>query len=451
MPDVPTRADRFAIGDWSVRDGALVFGFDCDRYGRFEERVWFPGAPVPDRPNPALRRLVTLLHVALGVSAYKAAAARTLALPPLAPAGRAMAERLYTGGLAEFFVRAGLGYPPGTAFEGAAPAPTGDAPPPAVSPVTPGTALVAFGGGKDSYVARAVALAAGDDVTLCSVVMSDAVAGAIAATAPEPVTMLRRALDPKLLAIRDGFGGHVPITAINALVLALYARLTGRTRVVFANERSADEPTMAVDGVVANHQDSKSSGFEALLAAAVAEADPGAPVPFSALRAYAEVWIARAFAGLKDTDAAPLPRFTSCNRNFRLAGDADRRWCGACAKCAFTSLLLSPHLTEAEHLEAFGARFLDAPALQPFFAQLAGLTAHKPWDCVGTIAECRATLWRLGRHSVWADSLAVRTLLPRVMAVTDEAALAATWADGLRPHPAPLTPRAYVEAAATWG
>ena len=438
-----TRAERFAFPPWRIEGGALVFPFQCSRYGAFEERVWFPGRPLPDSLSPGLARLASLLHAALGVSTYKAAAARIVDLPDLGPAGRAMAERLYTHGLAEFFVRAGLPYPPGTRFEGGTLAPCGDAPAPGE-----GGALVAFGGGKDSYVARAIARAAGDEPELCSVVMSGAVERAIRATAPGPVTFLWRSLDPKLLALEGAFNGHVPITAINALVLTICARLSGKARVVFANERSADEPTMEAGGVTANHQDSKSSAFEALLADSVAEADPGAPVPFSTLRPYSEIWIARAFAGLKGTPDAPLPRFTSCNRNFRLAGDADKRWCGACAKCAFTSLILSPHLTEAEHLRAFGDRFLDRPALQPFFAQLAGLAANKPWDCVGTIDECRATLRRLAESGPWAESTAVRALLPRVRAETSDAALAQAWAKGLRAHDAPLVPEAYRAAAA---
>ena len=441
MNETHARGALFAFPEWRREGDRIVFAFECSRYGRFEEWVALPTGTAP--LTPATGRLVTLLHVALGVSTYKAAAARRIAFPPLGPAGRAMAERLYTEGLAEFFVRAGLPYPPDTVFEhqDASPTMTDDRTP------ADGPVLVAFGGGKDSYVARAIAREAGDEVRLASVVMSDAVRDAIQATAPEPVTIIRRGLDPKLLSLDGGLGGHVPITAINALILTLHGKLTGAARVVFANERSADEPTMEANGVAANHQDSKSSGFERLLTAAVAEAEPGAPVPFSALRAYAEGWIARAFAGLKDTDADPLPRFTSCNRNFRLAGDAQARWCGACAKCAFTSLMLSPYLTEAEHIRAFGGLFLDEPALQPFFAELLGLTDAKPWDCVGTIAEARATLWRLSRGGPWSDSETVRSLLPRVLAVQDEASLAEAWAEALRPHPAPLVPDAYKEAA----
>ena len=436
------RGELFAFPGWRREGDRLVFSFDCSRYGPFEEWVDLPEGTGP--LSPATGRLVTLLHVALGVSTYKAAAARRVAFPPMGPAGRAMAERLYTEGLAEFFVRAGLPYPPGTVFEHQ------DAPPMTSHDAASarGPALVAFGGGKDSYVARAIAQEAGDEVELAAVVMSDAVEAAIRATAPAHVAIVRRGLDPRLLSLKGAFNGHVPITAINALVLALHGKLTGAARVVFANERSADEPTMEAGGIVANHQDSKSSGFERLLAAAVAEADPGAPIPFSALRAYAEGWIARAFAGLKNTDAGPLPRFTSCNRNFRLAGDARARWCGACAKCAFTSLMLSPYLDEAEHVRAFGGRFLDEPALQPFFEALIGLTDTKPWDCVGTIAEARATLWRLSQGGPWADSEAVRALLPRVLAVEDEASLADAWDEALRPHEAPLVPDAYREAAA---
>lgn len=442
MSTQQTRSERFAFPGWRAEGDTLVFAFDCARYGLFEERVILPGE-VGAASSDALG-LIDLIYVALGVSTYKAAAARRIVFPPLGPAGQAMARRLYTHGLAEFFVRADLTYPPHTEFvfaDAARQRSVADSAP-------PHTAIVAFGGGKDSYVARAIAQEAGDDVTLASVIMSDAVAAAIQATAPSAVDFVRRTLDPKLLSLTDAFNGHVPITAINALILTLRGRMSGAGAVVFANERSADEPTMDVGGIVANHQDSKSSVFERLLAAAVAEADPGAPIPFSALRAYSELWIARAFASLKDTHANPLPRFTSCNRNFRLAGDATKRWCGSCAKCAFTALLVSPHLSVEEHEQAFGGLFLDREALQPYFAQLAGLTDIKPWDCVGTIDECRATLWQLSRGGPWADSKAVRTLMPKVLGAADEAALAAAWAEGFRAHDAPLTPARYRDAAA---
>ena len=446
------RGEAFALTGWRTQGGAVVFGFEDARLGAFEERVWFDGVPFPDAPDPGLSRLLDLTHTALGVSTYKLTAARKVRLPALAVAGQAFARRLYTEGLAEFFVRAGLTYPPETnlAFaEGAAPQ-AGPRPAPRLTPLG-GKTLVAFGGGKDSYVARAIVTEAGETPELVSVVMADTVRDVLAATAPGPVTFLRRSLDARMLdadaLAGPTFAGHVPITAINTMVLTLYGRLTGAGAVVFANERSADEPTMRLGAVEANHQDSKGSVMEALMAQAVAGADARAPRPFSILRPYSELWIARAFARLGE---GPRGRFTSCNRNFRLAGDADRRWCGACAKCAFTSLVMSPWLSEAEHVAAFGARFLDAEALQPYFAELLGLTASKPWDCVGTINECRAALWRLSQSETWGASTVVQRYYPAVLAQMDEAALGAAWDEALAPAAAPNTPRHYQEAARAW-
>ena len=437
------RPGSFAFPPWRILDGAAVFPFACSRYGAFEERVWFPDTPLPDAPDEGLARLLNLLHVALGVSTYKAAAAGKVSLPPLTRGGHAMARRLYTDGLAEFFVRAGLPYPPQTRFE------VEEAPPAGDVCESDGPALVAFGGGKDSYVADAIVREAGDEAILCAVVMAETVERAISATAPRRVTFLRRSLDPKLGALDGAYNGHVPITAINALILAVYGRLTGAGAIVFANERSADEPTMIVDGHPANHQDSKSSGFEALLAEAVREADRDAPVPCSVLRPYAEPWIARGFVRLGEE---PSRRFTSCNRNFRLAGDAASRWCGGCAKCAFTSLLLSPHLTRPAHLAAFEDDFLSRETLAPFQEELLGLTDRKPWDCVGTIDECRATLWQLSRHRDWADSDVVTRFLPRVLAETDDSALAAAWEEAFVAYPAPAVPARYADAASRlWG
>ena len=439
--DPPARGARFALTGWRIENGRAVFGFEDDARA-YEEAVWFEDTAIPDVPGQGLSRLLDLLHVALGVSTYKVMAARTITLPAMTPLGQAFARRLYTEGLAEFFVRAGLAYPPGTDIRFAGTLEAG-------SPLEEGrggATLVAFGGGKDSYVARAIVEVTGETAQLASVVMADTVRDVLTATAPAPVTFLRRSLDPGMLSA-EGFAGHVPITAINTMVLTLYAALTGARGVVFANERSADEPTLDAGGVVANHQDSKGSAMEALMARAVAETGAAAPAPFSVLRPYAELWIARAFARL---GPEPRRRFTSCNRNFRLAGDAARRWCGACAKCAFTSLVMTPFLTKDEHGEAFGGMFLEAEALQPFFAQLLGLTDAKPWDCVGTIDECRAALWRLSEQPAWSSSEAVRRHLPEVLRHTDERALAAAWRDALTPRPAPGTPARYQKAAARW-
>ncbi|MEM6914906.1 MAG: hypothetical protein AAF511_13135 [Pseudomonadota bacterium] len=431
-PASSARSELFRFGRAFLDGGVARFTFHCDRYGHFEESVDFEtdGAVPPG--------LLSLLHVALGVSTYKAAAAKEIVLPPLTPAGRALAEALYTHGLAEFFVRCGLPYPAGTLFHGD------------VVPGSPdelswkGSPLIAFGGGKDSYVAgKIVERALGQPPQFSSVVLSDAVANTLSATAPSDLLFIRRSLDPKLLTRQGAFSGHVPITAINILVMTIASHLRGLGPVIFANERSADEPTMMVDGTPANHQYSKSSEFEKLLRAAVAEAAPGAPASFSILRPYSELWIGRAFSSISQA----FPKFTSCNKNFRLAGDADQRWCGNCAKCAFTSLILAPYITKTEDKEIFGRNMLDLDTLQPYYRELVGLTDHKPWDCVGTIAECQAALYLASRSEAWGDTKATNTLMPQLLLQRTEQELKDQVEEALTPDIRGAVPHQFYEAA----
>jgi hypothetical protein len=430
-----TRSGQFSFTHMHQTGRKLSFGFSCSRFGAFEETVTLSSeGAVPGA-------LLALLHVALGVSTYKTAAAGTVVFPALPAAGRAMAEALYTDGLAEFFVRAGLPFPPQTRFEG-------DILPAAAAP-GPSSAgshapIVAFGGGKDSYVAGAIVeKATGLKPQYASVVMADKVAEVLTRTAPSPLLFVYRSLDPKLLALKDGFTGHVPITAINMLVLTIEGFLRGAPHILFANERSADEPTMMTETGPANHQYSKSSTFEEILRRAVAESAPEAPPVYSVLRPFSELWIGAQFAAL----TSAFPRFTSCNRNFRLAGDADKRWCGACAKCAFTSLILAPCLSDQDVRTIFGRNMLDLEALQPFYEELLGLADKKPWDCVGTIAECQAALHLARDKAPFADSLAVRTWYPELRRTKSEMELIQQGLDAMLPEARGALPREYHDAA----
>ena len=432
------RGRKFTLTRWRVvpDEPAIEFEFECDRHGAFCEKVSFPPLKQPLAQNlPAeFCALIDLLHIALGVSYYKCAAAQELILPDVGAAGKAMAVSLYTEGLAEFFVRAGLSYPAETRFITTAPMENRSGallmPAPTDLPFGPDS-LIAFGGGKDSYVARAIVIATNQSYQLCSVTLSERVEAVLQQTAPEPLVFLHRQLDPKLRELNraDAFNGHVPITAINSLILVIYGRLIGAKQVIFANERSADEPTMNIDGVIANHQHSKSGAFEQLLRAAIIAADTAAPDYFSILRPYSELWIAKAMASLK----TPFDRFTSCNRNFQIVAGKTQRWCGDCAKCAFTSLLLAPYSSAAEMARIFPQNFLNSKALLPLYRELCGLTQTKPWDCVGTIDECRASLHQLTKSSDWRENLAVKTLAPQIYKFVPPEELEQIWRDAMTP------------------
>ena len=446
-----TRSETFHFTGWQAVPGKpeVVFHYHCSRFGGFQEMVSFPaleGASF-ENPDQGLAGLFTLLHLALGVSYYKCAAAEEIILPgDLGNAAADVARALYTEGLAEFFIRAGLPFPPDLRFsQKQEEVTTGKKMPSPASPSEKRHALVAFGGGKDSYVAEAIVRHAGITPELCSVVMSDKVAATIQETAPRKVTFLHRQLDPALRTANENgaFNGHVPITAINSLMLVIHGRLTGAGHVIFANERSADEPTIQMEGGSANHQFSKSSQFEELLRRAIAETDPQAPDYFSLLRPYSEIWIGQTFASLK----TPFDRFTSCNRNFQITGKDSPRWCGDCAKCAFTSLILAPFLPREEMLEIFPDIFPDRKNLLPVYRELCGLTENKPWDCVGTINECRASVFRLGQQPDWQETLLVKQLLPEILKENTPEELEKFWEEGLAAQDRHFVPASFLKAA----
>jgi hypothetical protein len=256
------------------------------------------------------------------------------------------------------------------------------------------------------------------------------------------VTAIRRSLDPRLLeANRAGaLNGHVPVTAINSLILLLYAQLTGATHVVFANERSADEATLEAGGHAVNHQFSKTLGCERLIRAAIAEAGVGVDY-FSALRPFSELWVARRLAASPEA----LASFRSCNRNFvqSEAAAPERPWCGACAKCAFTALIAAPFMARAASRALFGADILNSPEAVAHLAATAGLGDVRPWDCVGTALETAAAIHRLGEDPDWAGARTVVELGPRLAAAHGALALEAAWRDAFRCEAASFLPPAF--------
>jgi hypothetical protein len=266
---------------------------------------------------------------------------------------------------------------------------------------------------------------------LACVALSDRIARAIASMTDRPLTIIERRLDPALIAANraGALNGHIPVTAINSLALALHAHLTGAAHVVFANERSADEATLVIDGRAVNHQYSKTLAAERLMREAIAETGSGVDY-FSVLRPVSELWVARRLADLPRA----LSQFRSCNRNF-VQAEADapaRPWCGQCAKCAFTALITALFLPRARSVALFGADVLDSAAAVDHLAATAGLGDVRPWDCVGGAGETAAALHRLAASPEWAGARAVEALAPQVEAAYGAERLAAIWEAAFR-------------------
>ncbi len=381
----------------------------------FTERLTLDPAlltgPAPEQLDAAL----DLVHLVMGTSYYKLAApGRVVVGRPVTAAQLAVAAASYTDGLGEFAAVNHLPVPHRVAFD-AEVREAGRGP-------AAGTrgALLPVGGGKDS----ALALVVVPDATALAINPTGA-QREVARAAGVPLLEVRRRLDP-LLAERTaqgGLNGHVPVTAINSAIATLVAVLGGYDPVVFANERSADEETLTVDGVSVNHQYSKSHAFERLFTAAAAELGTGY---FSLTRQLSELATVAAVAAL------PLrAHILSCNRSYtqrHVGGQAEQRWCLHCDKCLFTFLVFAVFLTPAEAEEVFGGNPLADPSLADGFRRL--WATEKPFDCVGERAESAAAMAHLAASRSWGEAPVVRLLGAEAAAA---AAVTGATVDGFLP------------------
>jgi len=407
-----TRFDPAAFGVFRFVErsidaaGLIRLRYALDDAYEFEERFRLP-VPAAGIDAARVDGLLSLLHWIAGVSYYKTAVPAEMACetgdPPAAAAR--LLEALYSEGLGEFAVVNDLPGLPHPRFP--------------VGPPRAGRArgplrrvLVPVGGGKDSAVAIEIVRRSGLDVALFSVGDAKAIESTVEA-AELPRLLVTRRIDSQIaeLNARGALNGHVPITAIVALVALITAALHDLDAVALANERSASAPNTIWRGVEVNHQFSKSARAEALLADAVHEAGAGVDV-FSVLRPASELAIARAFARLPKYHHA----FTSCNRIFRL--DPELRtssWCCDCDKCRFVFLILAPFMAPDELRGIFGSAMLDDDAQYAGFALLTATGGHKPFECVGEIEESVAAIRMLAADPRWRGHRVVRRLADEVL------------------------------------
>jgi hypothetical protein len=394
-------------------DGLVRLRYGLDDRFVFEERFQLPSVTT-DVDTPAVQGLLDLLHWTAGVSYYKLAAPPTVSLESGIPsaAGARMLEALYSEGLGEFAIVNGLARVPSPSFPSTPDAPMATA-------AEPERVLVPVGGGKDSAVAIEIVRRSGLEFVLFSVGDAAPIART-AQAARAPRMIVTRRLDPQIgeLNRQGALNGHVPITAIVSLVAALTAAVNGFDTVALANERSASAANMTLDGVAINHQFSKSWHAEQLLGAAVAQTGAGVSV-VSVLRPASELSIARCFAGLPQYHDA----FTSCNRSFRLdPAERATSWCTDCDKCRFVFLILALFLDPETMVRIFGRSMLDDETQIEDFALLTGTGGHKPFECVGEIAEAVAAIRLLATASAggsadprWSETPVVRALAAEVL------------------------------------
>ena len=379
-----------------------------------EERFCFGPGPgrIPSH-HPSFQAALDLLHWVAGVSYWKIACRGEVCFaadPPDAFQADALAL-VYQHGLAELAWRNRLEGRYWPEFD-------------AVDKPVPdhvralglaNRALVPMGGGKDSLVALERVRAVG--ITAETVQVGSApLIGRVAERAGTRHHVIRRELAPELAAMNaaGALNGHVPITAINAAALVIAALLWDFDAVVFANERSADAPTLTTpDGRAVNHQFAKSFAFEQLLEQWIQRYIADDLAVFSLLRRDSELGICREFADL----TAYHDVFSSCNRNFHLEGPRTTRWCGECPKCQFVFLAMAPFMDVERMRAIFGRDLLDEPGQSDAFAELLALDGPRPFECVGEAREARAALGALAADSRWREHAVVRDLGRRLRGI----------------------------------
>jgi hypothetical protein len=377
----------------------------------FTETVAFP--PPERLPDEATRhafeRVLHLLYVAAGTSYYKIAAPRRVVLDsvPIAEKALPWTGALYRHGMAEFAYTNGLPHVLEIDLASSGQARTDDV---AVGDITEAPPLVPVGGGKDSIVTVETLRSAGFGPTLFAVNPNDIIRSVTAVTGL-PTLDARRTLDRQLFELNrlGAYNGHVPVTAINSLIGVATAVLHNLGPLVMSNESSASVPNLVWHGHPVNHQWSKGIEAEQLLREALTAQAGIRDGYFSLLRPLSELHIAKLFARSSVYDAV----MTSCNAAFKLENRSSR-WCANCPKCRFVFLALAPFMTRDRLVRIFGSNMFDDATQLPGYRALLGISAHKPFECVGETEESIVALRLAAEQPEWSDTAVVRQLCAEI-------------------------------------
>ncbi len=254
------------------------------------------------------------------------------------------------------------------------------------------TVLVPIGGGKDSIVS--LELLKSNNLQIIPLIVNPREAttqsAELAGFSTNDCVIIHRIIDPLLINLNsEGFlNGHTPFSALLAFITAFAAILTGSKQIALSNESSANEATVANTNI--NHQYSKSLEFERdfrQYSQAYLHTELNY---FSLLRPLNELQIGRMFS----RNNLYFNTFKSCN-----VGSKTDSWCCNCPKCLFTFLMLSPFLSVEVTNNIFGRSIPENEKLIPVLNELRGLSATKPFECVGTVEEVEASIQYLLKNN----------------------------------------------------
>lgn len=413
------RAERFVFEKATFNPAVSGFEFsyraECGA-GTFSfvDRLTVPGPKVRELwerlPTATQKSLLDSLHIVLGVRYWSLFASGQIVLESttLSEEQACFWETVYTKGLGEFF------YVNQIDWRGLVRFPFVQKALPTVErcPCLP-RALLAFGGGRDSIVAAELLREAGAEFSLFSLGAA-AVQVKAAEVAGKDLIVLRQNVDPLALDLqrkKEVYSGHLPYTAMYTFTGLLAALLFDFSRLVFANEKSADEGNLDYLGMSVNHQWSKSSEFERLVKKYIADFITKDVEVYSSLRQYSELEITKQFVEFPQYHHS----FSSCNANF--ASEIKLRspyWCGHCAKCAFVFTALAAYMPKDTVVSIVGKDMFADESLLPLFEQLAGLRDFKPFECVGTAEEMRTALSAAATRNSAENLTLLDSLIPKL-------------------------------------
>ena len=420
-------AFRIVSFDFDPARNTARFNYAFDDTHSFQEVVELGGPPLGSRAGSGIESALRLVHLAAGVSYYKAAAPARIIVEtgPLSRGKQGSCTTCTTRACASSRQANSLDVPLRFEVEaGPEPGPVAGTAVPGEGPLSatveghrhdaPGEGIaVPIGGGKDSIVlveALKVASPPPELAVWLVAVNPQPAMRRTAGVAGLPLASVKRTISPRLLELNLGgaLNGHVPITAIVSLIVVAAGYVYGYDTTLMALERSADEATSFVGDVAVNHQWSKSTECELGLRSVIRESVSRAS---STPRLCARAARSRSQGGSRT--CPPTTRgFRSCNRAYR-SGTVSDIWCGQCPKCRFVFLMLAPFLEPGRLAAIFGENLLDdlqqAEGFRDLFA-----AGRKPYECVGEQRESLLAFLLLLEHPDWRDASVVAALRPEL-------------------------------------
>ncbi len=373
--------------DFDSQTGKIELHYSLDGEVNFVETVQLPEGERKELPESLLERLLFNLHLIGGISYYKTYCPKIIEVKSgvLSEPEAEFWNMLYTKGLGEFFHENEIDFRNLIKF------PSEEVETEVEGVELADRVLVPLGGGKDSIVVGELLKNSGMDFEVFNL-GDHPIVHQVAEVMGKKVVVVKRQLGEELFKLNEygALNGHIPISAYIAFLSLLVANLYDYKWIAIGNEHSANYGNVEYLGQEINHQYSKSYEFELALHSYARNYLKSGAEYFSLLRPWNEIKIAQQFSFCPEYFSV----FSSCNRNFKVAGAAkSANWCCECPKCAFVFAMLAPFIAREDLLAMFGENLYERADLWPLFKDLLGLGKAKPFECVGTPEEVASAMW----------------------------------------------------------